>query len=493
MGYSKYKFNKLLKRVSFLSTFLLCVLLVTLIVNGNRSLDLITLKNPFQNSVSKYTSLFNSILEPKCDNFTTYNLESSKYWQYYGFSHHMQLNEKSLSNILQITPDQEEEMMRIHNELLNYYLTPQYPIFANLEKSALKNTENNQGIVYVSGEKYYWLTMLSIKYIRDQLNDKTTPIEIFVPFRDNNDHHCNKISLVYPNVKCSYFSDYLSWQQMKKLSGYQYKSLALLLTSFNDILYLDSDNIPIHNVPDMFKDPNYLKTGFISWPDFWKRSTNFKFYKMSGLSNYANPISTLPSIESGQILIKKSTHLKTLLLSYYYNFYGPDYFYPIFSQGFPGQGDKETFYLASRVVNEKCFVMTGQKTKSFGYKDKKSMYVGQGILQTDPSNSEKYWFLHVNYPKLNVNDLLLNNESNFKNGDPRKWMIIRNAQDDGKSNKFWKKMGEDLEFEVWNLMIEMLSVDFKGFAVFKEIGNDEMCDHVKEHVRKLKNSKLNLI
>ena len=495
MGYSKYKFNRLFKKVSIVSTLILILFIIfTLTFHGSsKSFDLIVLKNPFQNSISKYTSLFNTILEPKCENFTTYNLDSSNYWQYYGFSHHMQLNEDTLSNILQINQRQEEEISRIHHELINYYLTPKYPAFTSLEKSVNgKNLENNKGIVYVSGEDYYWLTILSIKFIRDHMKDKTTPIEIFVPFRDANDHYCNKISMTYDNVKCLYFSDYLSWQQMKKISGYQYKSLALLLTSFNDILYLDSDNIPINNIQEMFEDENYRKTGFVSWPDFWKRSTNYKFYKMSGLSNYANPISTIPSIESGQILINKNSHLKTLLLSYYYNFYGPEYFYPIFSQGFPGEGDKETFYLASRVVNEKSFVITGQTTKSFGYKDKNSKYIGQGILQMNPSNSNKYWFLHVNYPKLNINNLFLNNNYQ-KNNNIRKWMIIRNAQDDGKGTGFWKKLGIDLEFEIWNLMIEILTVDFKGFKIFKEIGNDEICDYVKEHVKKLQNSKLNLI
>jgi hypothetical protein len=451
---------------------------------------MIVLGSPFHYSdISKYTSLFSTILKPKCANFTEYYMDSKPYWQYYGFPHNLKLTEDSLSNFLKISSKQENEITRLHDELLNKYLSPKYKLFSNLQSTINKfDKPDNKGIVYVSGKSYYWLTMLSIKYIRDVLNDKQTPIEIFVPFKQKNDYHCNKISLVFPNIKCSYFSDYLSTNQIKQLSGYQYKSLALLLTKFNDILYLDSDNIPLVSVQEMFNNPTYLKTGFISWPDFWKRSTNFKFYKMSSLSGFAKPISTTPSVESGQILINKQTHLKTLLLAYYYNYYGPGYFYPLFSQGFPGQGDKESFYLASRVTNEKSFLLTGYKTKSFGYRDKNGSYKGQGILQADPSNVNDYWFLHMNYPKLNINEML--KENFFKTEKSRHWMIVKNAQDDSTSKDFKNTVGDDLEFQIWKIMDELLAKDFKGFQVFNEIGNDEMADYVRAHIINLENSRM---
>lgn len=449
---------------------------------------MIVLSSPFHYSdISKYTSLFTTVLQPKCEKFTNYKNDPKPYWQYYGFSHHMKLNEETLSNFLEISDKQEAEITRLHNEILDKYFSSDYKLFSNLKSKVEKNSnQNNKGIVYVSGPGYYWLTTLSIKYIRDIIGDKTTPIEVFVPFKQKHDYHCNKIHLVYPQIKCSYFSDYLTHNQINQLSGYQYKSLALLLTKFNDILYLDSDNIPLVNVNEMFDNEIYLKSGFLSWSDFWKRSTNYKFYRMARLSGFADPISTTPSIESGQILINKNTHLKTLLLAYYYNFYGPEYFYPLFSQGFPGEGDKESFYLASRVTNEKSFLLTGQKTKSFGYKDKSGSYKGQGILQVDPGNIEKFWFLHLNYPKLNINKML--EEGYFKNKNPRHWALIRNAQEDGQTKEFKPTIGSDIELTIWKLMDEILSKDFKGFQVFKEIGNDEMADYVKANIIELQNS-----
>lgn len=491
MGYSRYRLNRIFKKLTILILVSTCIMSSLSLLN-KQFLQVLLSASPFHTDISKFTNLFDLTLSPNCQNFTEYNLDSKSYWQYYGFQHHMKLTHDTLSNILNVDQNQENEIKRLHHELLNNYLTPNFQPFASLENQFNKNSEsrNSKGIIYVSGKKYYWLTMLSIKYIRDILKDKT-PIEIFVPYKDKHDHHCNKISMVFKNVKCSYFSDYLTYNQLNKLSGYQYKSLALLLTSFNEVLYLDSDNIPIYKVEDMFQNSNYLKTGFISWADFWKRSTNFKFYKLSGIEGFSDPISSTPSIEAGQILINKKQHLKTLLLAYYYNYYGPEYFYPLFSQGFPGEGDKETFYLASRVTGEGSFLITGQKTKSFGYVNENNQYKGQGILQTDPNNSSKYWFLHANYPKLNIDEMLSNGF--FKNDKGKRyWTVIRYAQDDSKKEPFRQTVGRDLELEIWKIMDILLTKDFKGFLVFDSIGNDEMADYVKGHIIQIENSKLGL-
>lgn len=486
MGVSKYRMNKNMQRFTVVSVLVTCFFF-TLHFLRTSPTELFVVNSPFHYSdISKYTHIFTSILSPNCPALDEYERESRNYWQYYGFQHHMKLDEDSLSNILRVSDEQENALGRVHSELMNKYLHDEHPLYQHMRKQVERNNKpNNKGIVYVSGKNYYWLTMVSIKYIRDVLKDKETPIEIFVPFRVKNDHHCSKIEKVFSKVKCSYFTDHLTKTQIRQIKGYQYKALALLLTQFNEILYLDSDNIPISNIGDMFENQLYKKNGFISWADFWKRSTNYKYYKIAGLSRFANPISTTPSVESGQILINKSTHLKTLLLAYYYNLYGPEYFYPLFSQGFPGEGDKETFYLASRASNEPSYLINGHKTKSFGYTNKEGKYTGQGILQGEPSNPDNFWFLHMNYPKLYVNKLL--KSGYFDKEKKRHWTKIRHAHDDGKTSEFKKSAGKDLEYEIWKIMDELLSTDFKGFQVFKDIGNDEMADYVKLQMKTIKN------
>lgn len=486
MGYSIFRLKRYIKKLSLISVLItICLFSVSLLNQSTTEMHVLG-SIIHKSDVSKYTSIFGTLLKPQCEPFKNYKLDSQKYWSYYGSTTGSEsvpdakLSEEVLSNILDVSKEQEDEISRLHTELLTKYINDDYKLYQNLQREVSRN--KGQGIVYLSGKKYYWLTMLSIKYIRSVLQDQV-PIEIFIPIRDENDHHCTQIKSVYSNVKCSYFTDFLSKSQVVQLSGYQYKSLALIFSTFNEILYLDSDNVPLIKSDEIFNNESFRKTGFVSWPDFWKRSTNYKFYNMAGLSGFAQPISTLPSVESGQILINKSNHLKTLILAYYYNLYGPDYFYPLFSQGFPGEGDKETFYLASRVAKEDSFLITGYKTKSFGMKNKQGSYRGQGILQIDPGEKSKFWFLHMNYPKLQINELI---KTDYMEEQKRHWTIIRNAENDGKANDFKKEIDTDIELVMWQLMTEILSIDFKGFRIFEDIGNDELADYTREFERVIK-------
>ncbi|GME87772.1 unnamed protein product [Ambrosiozyma monospora] len=350
--------------------------------------------------------------------------------------------------------------------------------------------DQSQGVVFVSGKEYYWLTIVSIKYIRDKLHDDI-PIEIFMPHKDKHDQFCNKMRLVFGNIFCSYFDQYLPRHTIAEMSGYQFKSLALLLTRFTNVLYLDSDNIPLIEPSKLFESEKYKTHGMIVWPDFWKRSTNPLYYSFTNLQ--FEVIGTTPSVESGQMLINKKTHLKTLLLSYYYNLYGPAYFYPLFSQGFPGEGDKESFYLASRATKEGSFLPSGIKTHICGVLDSKNAFSGNAILQVDPSDFNKIAFFHCNYPKIQVDKL---DEYYYKDkvtkSNRRSWSLIRGARKENENNTGLKSLKEklnfDLELAVWECMVELCSVDFKGFRLFDGIGNDEMADQLKERVAYLKHA-----
>lgn len=431
---------------------------------------------------NKFTNEWVNI-SPPCMPLTEYTNESQKYWQFYGYPYREVLNEKVLSSILKITKTQETILTTVHKVVMDSF-SDRSSLFKEY-KSYWESQEPERGIVYVSGPGYYWMTMLSIKYIRGVLLDGI-PIQIFVPNKSNDDQHCNKIQMVFNNVQCVYFDQHISKSALENLNGYQYKSLALLMSRFTDTLYMDSDNIPLIQPSTMFNSKEYKEHGMVSWPDFWKRSTNYKFYEMAGIKNSGPTIMSTPSVESGEIMINKKTHPKTILLSHYYNVWGPSYFYPIFNQGFPGEGDKETFYLSSRVTGEGSYLMTGVKTKSFGYKDKQGSYHGQGILQSSPDvEDSKYWFLHLNEPKIIVNKMIANGY--FSSGTKRVWNLIRNAQKETSNEIPFKQTVGDLELKIWTLMYELLKKDFKGFQVFPDIGNDQAADFVSDRVRVIRN------
>ncbi|KAH3681478.1 hypothetical protein WICPIJ_007557 [Wickerhamomyces pijperi] len=265
-----------------------------------------------------------------------------------------------------------------------------------------KQGERRDGILYVGGGKYNWLVLLSLKKLRD--TGSVLPVEVFIP--SDEDYSYDLCTRAFPQLgaRCVLVSDYLlgsdqikaNGETMNKnmmhagdkftLAGYQYKPLALLLTSFTNVLMLDSDNFPMQNPDILFHNVPFTNHDLVIWPDIWRRSTSPIYYQVAGVSvdeskqvsesygdfrdrpslesggaggaageldyskiSYHDLKGAIPeaSSETGQMLINKTRHMKTIILAMYYNYYGPTFYYPMLSQGQAGEGDKETFLAAA--------------------------------------------------------------------------------------------------------------------------------------------------
>lgn len=275
--------------------------------------------------------------------------------------------------------------IRSKNYLKSYFLLneDEHTNLKNSHKVFLENmptefpehiakTFQGNGILYAGGGNYNWLVLLSIKMLRD-LGSKL-PIEVFIP--NENEYSVDLCDRIFPvfGAKCILMSNYINTKKIK-IRGYQLKSMALLLTSFENVLMMDSDNLPLKNPDYLFINEPFISKPLIIWPDFWRRSTSPAFYDIADIPiNETNQVrfsygderdhpevletvddynwkvsyhdleGTFPeaSSETGQVLINKKIHAKTLFLSLYYNYYGPNYYYPLFAQGQAGEGDKET-------------------------------------------------------------------------------------------------------------------------------------------------------
>lgn len=242
-----------------------------------------------------------------------------------------------------------------------------------------KNSYKGQGIVTVGGGKFSVMALLIIQTLRN-LNTNL-PVEVFIPPSDEGESELCDVVLPKYNAKCTYLSDILpaSAAASFEFTGYQFKSLALIASSFEDVLFLDADNFPVKPLDNIFKEEPYKSTGFVLWPDFWRRTTQPVYYEIADIpinkkkrlrncfddltppevyTKNMNDLSNIPfhdlegtipdvSTESGQLMISKSKHLPTILLALYYNVNGPTWFYPMFSQRAAGEGDKETFLAAA--------------------------------------------------------------------------------------------------------------------------------------------------
>ncbi len=501
-----------------------------------------------------YANLFQIYdkFKPTTDPLTQYKTQTKIYHANYHDKTPI-FTKEYLGGFLDVKKDELNQLKESHSRLLE-----------SLSNLKIHNLYSGDGIVYVGGGKYNWLVLLSIYNLR-RLNC-TLPVEIIIPTHEEYKLDSDLCDTVFPKLgaKCIVLPDRLGSKASKlfKFEGYQYKALALLISSFENVLLLDSDNMPLHDPSFIFNEEPFKSNGLVLWPDFWKRATSPYFYDIAGIKiDYTKRIRGInnlndenekmenipfhdfkgtipdPTTESGQILLKKSTHVQTILLSLYYNLFGPTHFYPLFSQGSDGEGDKETFIAAAVVLKQK-FYQVEKFIKAFGYYDEKDgNFQGTAMGQYDPFQDYKQQLLKEDdYFKIekeremievrdSINEVVNNlinskdedeNENNVdvtKNTDPRVLFIHANfpkpnpqeLKEDNKLITFDKKrrrlygldmkdwVGYDFELELWKLMNRLLCELKIEFECFSKINREELCLEVNEQLQLLIDSETEII
>lgn len=80
------------------------------------------------------------------------------------------------------------------------------------------------------------------------------------------------------------------------------KNVALINAGFEEILLLDSDNIPMINPEELFESPTYQEYGTVFWPDIMRTRAN---NPMWSITNTACRSKTEWELESGQLMVNK--------------------------------------------------------------------------------------------------------------------------------------------------------------------------------------------
>jgi len=129
-----------------------------------------------------------------------------------------------------------------------------------------------------------------------------------------------------------------------------YKHLALLTSTFSEVLWLDWDDIPVKDPSYLFDTPEYKATGAILWPDLWGASCDSKVVSNGYVARPGNALywalgidyqrapKFVQEAELGQLVVNKRRHLEPLLLSQFLTEHGV-------AQMF-AYGDKDTFRLS---------------------------------------------------------------------------------------------------------------------------------------------------
>ncbi|CAE6510870.1 unnamed protein product [Rhizoctonia solani] len=173
--------------------------------------------------------------------------------------------------------------------------------------------------------------------------------------------------------------------------NFQIKAAAIAKSSFGEVLYLDSDNIPLSDPSILFDEPLYRNgPRAVFWPDFNKDHPRNAIWRVLGVvCNYDRW-----ELESGQILIDKRGNdgLNLAALHVAVHMAHEQSFYYMLSGG-----DKDTFRYAFWALGLD-YTPAPRWLSSLG-SETRGRFCGVGMLQYGLSDPPKPQFAHLNLLK----------------------------------------------------------------------------------------------
>lgn len=189
-----------------------------------------------------------------------------------------------------------------------------------------------RGIVICGGgPTYFTCAWVCINMLRR--HGCTLPIELFYlgPYEMN----AHLIELVEPlGVTCVDAHTLAEVHPVTHLAGWELKVYALLYCSFEEVILLDADNVPLIDPEEIFSWPEFIDTGAVFWPDFKPITRENEIWEVAEVEYRYEP-----SFESGQIAVDKKRTWGSLLLAMHYGEHA-SFYYPLTG------GDKDTFHIA---------------------------------------------------------------------------------------------------------------------------------------------------
>ena len=169
-----------------------------------------------------------------------------------------------------------------------------------------ENVFHGRGIVTLAGGRYSEFAAIALGMLREV--GSILPVEVWIKDRsEENRNWCDEITK--EGMVCRRLSDYMDLSAVPL--PYQWKAFVMLFSSFEEILFLDADSMPIKKPDAVFDSKVYRDTGAILWPDYWKHTGSPWLPYAIGISDGASEmLQDERSVESGQIVWNKHRHWK---------------------------------------------------------------------------------------------------------------------------------------------------------------------------------------
>ncbi|KAJ3050461.1 hypothetical protein HK097_008595 [Rhizophlyctis rosea] len=166
--------------------------------------------------------------------------------------------------------------------------------------------------------------------------------------------------------------------------GYQIKIAAILSSSFEDVLFLDSDVLPVTDPTFLFDLWEFREKGAVFWPDLWKTHTTSKIWSLT-----QTPCRNEFEFETGQLLLSRSKTWPALHLTHYMNTIDSQFFYKLLWY------DKDTFRFAFKTLKTPYHMMPRWVGfAGFVQPTGAGVFCGHSMAQAD--HVGKWVFMHGN-------------------------------------------------------------------------------------------------
>jgi hypothetical protein len=171
---------------------------------------------------------------------------------------------------------------------------------------------------------------------------------------------------------------------VRRLDSWELKPFAIANSGFEEVLYLDADNVPARDPAPLFDSQGYAETGAVFWPDRYTGGpgSGQEWLKRSAWEVCRVPYRLEPETEAGQLLIDKRRGWHPLALALHMNEHS-DFYYAHF------YGDKDTFRLAWHRAG-RAFARVPHPVRNLGDSDVIVQHDFEGRVLFQHRNGDKW-------------------------------------------------------------------------------------------------------
>lgn len=264
------------------------------------------------------------------------------------------------------------------SEIVSHLRKKQAKAFVKGEK------HEGRGIVMAAGDRYAVVrAQTNVRLLRSY--NCTLPIEIF--------HFSSELSKNDKTLleDLSHLSGEGSQVTVRLVEGlekgegwkaFHIKGAAIQQSSFNEILYLDTDSYALRKPEDFFENKWWQNTGLLLWPDYTKSHATNPLWRLIGI-----PCRNEFEGESGQIFIDRARHQDLLWLVEFFALHHEDFY------GFMG-GDRDSFRAAALLLGKSWH---GPARLNAAAGNDATKMGGHTMLQADMEG--RWAFVHANLIK----------------------------------------------------------------------------------------------